>query len=106
MAAKRLWGLIGSFVCAAFIAVALAHAADESTPAADFLVLAIKPEGDLKDYRMIPIGEEAIDPVQYRDVVKSMPRSLFGGVIIRPHDERAELAQCRTACAANAKCGN
>lgn len=106
MAAKRLWGLIGSFVFAVLAALSFAHAADEESPAADFLVLAIKPEGELKDYRMVPIGEEAIDPVQYRDVVKSLPRSLFGGVIVRPHDERAELAQCRTACAANAKCGN
>ncbi len=106
MAAKRLWGLIGSFVFAALAALTFAHAADEPASATDFLVLAIKPEGELKDYRMIPIGEQTVDPQQYRDVVTSLPRSLFGGVIVRPHDERAELAQCRTACAANAKCGN
>ena len=106
MAAKRLWGLIGVCVLAALATLSLARAQDESTQGPDFLVLAIKPEGDLKDFRMVPIGEAAIDPVQYRDVVKSLPRSLFGGVIVRPHDERAELGQCRTACAANAKCGN
>ncbi|NOT42788.1 MAG: hypothetical protein HOP13_20100 [Alphaproteobacteria bacterium] len=106
MAAKRLWGPIGFCIAAVLAALSLAHAEEEAAPAADFLVLAIKPEGDLKDYRMVPVGEAAIDPVQYRGVVKSLPRSLFGGVIIRPHDERAELAQCRTACAANAKCGN
>ncbi len=105
MAAKRLWGVIGLFVFAAIAAMTLARAENEPQPA-DFLVLAVKPEGDLKDYRLIPVGEASVDPVQYRDVVTSLPRSLFGGVIVRPHDERAELAQCRTACAANAKCGN
>lgn len=105
MAATRLWVLIASAVLALVAALSLARAAGESAPG-DFLVLAIKPEGDLKDYRMVPIGETAVDPVQYRDVVKSLPRSLFGGPIVRPYDERAELAQCRTACAANAKCGN
>jgi hypothetical protein len=105
MAAKRLWGVIGFCAFAVFAAITLARAADEAQPA-DFLILAVKPEGDLKDYRLIPVGEASVDPVQYRDVVASLPRSLFGGVMIPPHDERAELAQCRTACAANAKCGN
>ncbi len=106
MAAKRLWVLIASVVLVSLAAPSLARAAEDNTTASDFLVLAIKPEGDVKDYRLVPVGETSVDPVQYRDVVKSLPSSLFGGVIIRPYDERAELAQCRTACAANAKCGN
>ncbi len=106
MAAKRLWGVIGLCVFAVLAAMTLARAQEDDTQPADFLILAVKPEGELKDYRMVPIGEASIDPVQYRDVVASLPRSLFGGVMIPPHDERAELSQCRTACAANAKCGN
>ncbi len=106
MAAKRLWGVIGLCVFAVLAAMTLARAQEDDTQPADFLILAVKPEGELKDYRMVPIGEASVDPVQYRDVVASLPRSLFGGVMIPPHDERAELAQCRTACAANAKCGN
>lgn len=106
MAARRLWVLIASALLALAAALSFAQAAGESAPASDFLVLAIKPEGEVKDYRMIPVGESSVDPARYRDVVESLPRSLFGGVIVRPHDERAELAQCRTACAANAKCGN
>jgi hypothetical protein len=105
MAATRLWVLIASAVLVLMTALSLARAAGDSAPG-DFLVLAIKPEGEVKDYRLIPVGESGVDPVQYRDVVNSLPRSLFGGVMVRPYDERAELAQCRTACAANAKCGN
>ncbi|MFM9863244.1 MAG: hypothetical protein ACKVRO_06520 [Micropepsaceae bacterium] len=104
--AERRWGVFWVCVVTALAALSMARAADNAAQGSDFLVLAIKPEGDVKDYRMVPIGEGTVDPVQYRDVVKSLPRSLFGGVIVRPHDERAELAQCRTACAANAKCGN
>jgi len=106
MAARRLWVLIASAVLAIAAALSLARAAGESVPATDFLVLAVKPEGEVKDYRMIPVGESSVDSARYREVVESLPRSLFGGVIVRPHDERAELAQCRTACAANAKCAN
>lgn len=104
--AEHLRGVFWVCLAAVLSALSLAYAADDTAQGSDFLVLAIKPEGDVKDYRMVPVGEQAVDHVQYRDVVNSMPRSLFGGVIVRPHDERAELAQCRTACAANAKCGN
>lgn len=106
MAATRLWVLIASAMLAIVAALSLARAAGESAPAGDFLVLAIKPEGDARDYRMVPVGESSVDPARYRGVVDSLPSSLFGGVMVRPHDERAELAQCRTACAMNAKCDN
>jgi hypothetical protein len=106
MAARRLWVLIALAVLTVLAALSLARAAEESVPATDFLVLAVKPEGEVKDFRMIPVGESSVDPARYREVVESLPRSLFGGVMVRPHDERAELAQCRTACAANAKCAN
>lgn len=106
MAARRLWVLIASALLAVTAALSLARAAGESAPAGDFLVLAIKPEGDARDYRMVPVGESSVDPRRYKDVIDSLPSSLFGGVMIRPHDERAELAQCRTACAMNAKCDN
>lgn len=105
MAAKRLWVLIASVVLVSLAALSLARAAGDSVPG-DFLVLAIKPEGEVKDYRLVPVGESGVDPAQYREVVNSLPRSLFGGIMVRPFDERAELAQCRRACAANAKCGN
>ena len=106
MAAKRLWVLIASVVLASLTVLSLARAAGESAPVGDFLVLAIKPEGEARDYRMVPVGESSVDPGRYKDVIESLPSSLFGGVMVRPHDERAELAQCRTACAMNAKCDN
>lgn len=106
MAAKRLWVPIASAMLAVIAALSLARAAGEGAPAGDFLVLAIKPEGDARDYRMVPVGESTVDARRYRDVVDSLPSSLFGGIMVRPHDERAELAQCRTACAMNAKCDN
>lgn len=110
MAARRLWltvvlGLVGGFV--PFLS---AHAADQpaaSTRPADFQILAVTPDRQGNGYRMVPVGETRIDSAAYQDVVKLLPTGFLGfGYSTPDYDERAELAQCKAACAANAKCGN
>lgn len=72
---------------------------------ADFSILAVKPEGDEKDYSLVPVGEGKVDVAQLKSVLKSLPDGFLGIQLSeRDYDEAAEVAQCQSACNANAEC--
>lgn len=110
----RLWVLI----FAALAALPAEHAAraqtvEARTPAteteadrlADFLVLAIKPEGE-KAYQLIEIGDTKIDADRLRAAVPAPTGGLLAklGIGARDYDEAGEVAACRSACRANTRC--
>jgi hypothetical protein len=107
MTGKRPWLL--NFVLAVLLLGALAPVHSEGTSSAGegataFQVLAVKPTR--KGYTLVPVGETRFDSNAYAVAVDSLPRSVFGGVILPDYNERSELAQCKSACAANVRCEN
>lgn len=116
MAAKRLWYLpiIG---IAAFVGVVVSPVvraacggggglnAQEAGLLADFLILAVKPEGDDKDYKLVEIGDTKVDAGLLGMVINTLPLDFLGlGSSDRGYDEAAEIAQCHAACRASAEC--
>ena len=109
--AKRLrcGVLVGAVV---FVAGLLpASGQDAVTPTSDanhltdFSVLAVKPEGDEKDYSLVPVGEAKVDAAQLKSVLKSLPDGFLGIQLSkRDYDEGAEVEQCQSACNANTEC--
>jgi hypothetical protein len=110
----RLWVLI-SVALAALTAEHVARAqtteartpiaATEADQLADFLVLAIKPEGE-KNYQLIEIGDTKIDADRLRAAVPAPTGNLLAklGIGGRDYDEAGEVAACRSACKANTRC--
>lgn len=113
MAAQRLCTILAA-ACLALIAVWPAAgnndgdgiSAREAELLTDFLILAVKPEGDERDYKLVEIGDTKIDAGLLGVVVNALPLDFLGLGPSRDYDEAAELAQCRAACAANAQCRN
>jgi hypothetical protein len=113
MAAGRLWYCIASIAAfLAFFAVAHAEEGDNDKKGmsatqqrllTDFLILAVKPEGDDRDYRMVEVGEAKVDAGLLGVVVNALPFDFFG-LDKREVDVGAERAQCRAACAGRAVC--
>ena len=107
--AKRLWCgvLVGAVVLAAGLLPASGQDAVTSTTDAltDFAFFAVKPEGDEKDYKLVPVGETKLDGAELKAVIKSLPDGLFGIQLSkRDYDQDAEVAQCQNACNANNEC--
>lgn len=112
--AKRLWvfvfGIAASLALAAVVPASGNNDSDdvnarEAERLADFLILAVKPEGDARDYKMVEIGDTKIDASLLGVVVKTLPFDFLGlGPAQRDYDEAAEVAQCRAACRANTLC--
>jgi len=113
MAALRLWYFLGIAALLALIAVVPAYGDNDSEGMntrdaemlADFLILAVKPEGDERDYKLVEIGDTKINAGLLGVVVNTLPLDFLG---LRPADrdynEAAEIAQCRAACRANGEC--
>ena len=75
----------------------------------DFLILAVKPEGDDKDYKLIEVGKTKIDAGLLGVAINALPFEFLGlklgsGDGDRSYNPAAEAAQCRAACAANEQC--
>ncbi len=114
MQTKRpwLWPVIGLFAFTGFVVPAVASCgggggmnAQEAGLLADFLILAVKPEGDDRDYKLVEIGDTKIDAGLLGVVINTLPLDFLGlGSSERTYDEAAELTQCRSACRANAQC--
>jgi hypothetical protein len=113
MAALRLWYMLGIAVFLALIAVVPASGDDESEGVsardaellADFLILAVKPEGDERDYKLVEIGDTKINAGLLGVVINTLPLDFLGlGPADRDYNEAAEIAQCRAACRANSEC--
>lgn len=114
MPTLRLWVLI-SLALAALSAEHVARAqtiearppvaTTEADELADFLVLAIKPEGE-KGYQLIEIGDTKIDADRLRAAVPAPTGNLLAklGIGERDFDEAGEVAACRSACKANTRC--
>lgn len=113
MAAKRLW-YKAAIMCAALlaaVAVLPASGNDDSDAAreaqanalTDFLILAIKPQADERDYELVDVGNGKVDPEVLGAIAKALPRG-FLGIGRRDADEAAEQAQCHAACSANTRC--
>ncbi|MCE9524170.1 MAG: hypothetical protein K8S25_17260 [Alphaproteobacteria bacterium] len=113
------WPVLG---LAAFLAILFATTAGaqdgDGRPSAreeqlltDFLILAVKPEGDDQDYKLVEIGKAKLDAATLDTVIKKKPRDFLGlGLGLggsddeRSYNPAAEAAQCRAACAANSQC--
>ena len=115
MAAMRLSYLLGIAAFLALIAVVPASGDDESEGMsardaellADFLILAVKPEGDERDYKLVEIGDTKINAGLLGVVINTLPLDFLGlGPADRDYNEAAEIAQCRAACRANSECRN
>jgi len=113
MRASRLWYLACIAAFLALIAVVPAYgnndsdgiSAREAELLADFLILAVKPEGDERDYKLVEIGDTKINAGLLGVVVNTLPLDFLGlGPADRDYDEAAEIAQCRAACRANSEC--
>jgi hypothetical protein len=113
MAALRLWYLLGIAALLALIAVVPARGDNDSEGMnardaemlADFLILAVKPEGDERDYKLVEIGDTKINAGLLGVVVNTLPLDFLGlGPADRDYNEAAEIAQCRAACRANSEC--
>jgi hypothetical protein len=113
MAASRLWYSLGIASFLALIAFAPAWGSEDSDGMsareagllADFLILAVKPEGDERDYKLVEIGDTKIDAGLLGVVINTLPLDFLGlGPADRDYDEAAEIAQCRAACRANSEC--
>jgi hypothetical protein len=79
--------------------------AQEAGLLADFLILAIKPEGDDKDYKLVEIGDTKVNAGLLGVVINTLPLDFLGlGSSERTYDEAAEISQCRAACRANTEC--
>jgi hypothetical protein len=113
MAALRLCYMLGIAAFLALIAVVPAYGSDDSDGMsareaellADFLILAVKPEGDERDYKLVEIGDTKINAGLLGVVVNTLPLDFLGlGPADRDYDEAAEIAQCRAACRANSEC--
>ena len=84
MPAVRLYRLLLLGIALA-AAATLADAADDTQNAnaqpaatvADFLILAIKPEGDDKDYKLVELGDTKVDANALASVVKSRSRAFW-----------------------------
>jgi hypothetical protein len=79
--------------------------AQQPNQTADFLILAITPEGE-KNYKLVQIGDSKIDLGRLNAAIPAAPGSLLGrlGIGERDYDEAAETAECRSACKANTRC--
>lgn len=113
MAAMRLWYLACIAAFLALVAVAPASGDDESDGMrardaellADFMILAVKPEGDERDYKLVEIGDTKINAGLLGVVINTLPSDFLGlGPATRDYNEAAEIAQCRAACRANSAC--
>jgi hypothetical protein len=116
MAAKRLWYLpiIAVAACLGVAAVPIVRAAcgggggmnaQEADLLADFLILAVKPEGDDKNYRLVEIGDTKVDVGLLGVVLNAGPVDFLSLGSREPaYDEAAEVAQCHAACKANSEC--
>ena len=112
MAALRLCYMLGIAALLALIAVVPAHGNNDSDGMsardaellADFLILAVKPEGDERDYKLVEIGDTKINAGLLGVVVNALPLDFLGLGPDRDYDEAAETAQCRAACRANSEC--
>ncbi|MDZ4866028.1 MAG: PAN domain-containing protein [Alphaproteobacteria bacterium] len=113
MAALRLWYLACIAALLALIAVVPAHGDNDSEGMnardaemlADFLILAVKPEGDERDYKLVEIGDTKINAGLLGVAVNTLPLDFLGlGPADRDYNEAAEIAQCRAACRANSEC--
>jgi hypothetical protein len=102
MAGIRRW--LSAIVVAGGLLGAITSAIAQSSPEADFQILAVKPERLGKSFRLIPVGESEIDRGAYDAVVGSLPQSMFGGIVLPDYNESAEQTQCRAACIATKKC--
>jgi len=79
--------------------------AHEAALLTDFLILAIKPEGDDKDYKLVEVGDTKVDAGLLGVVINTLPLDFLGlGGDARAYDEAAEIAQCRAACTKNSQC--
>lgn len=79
--------------------------AHEAALLTDFLILAIKPEGDDKDYKLVEVGNAKVDAGLLGVVINTLPLDFLGlGSDERAYDETAEVAQCRAACSRNSQC--
>ncbi len=112
MAARRLWYSIASFAALlALLAVARADDVqknngvhvDKERLLTDFVILAIQPDGDERDYRMVEVGKTKIDAGPMGVVVNALPFDFFGLRKLK-HDPAAELAQCWAACRKRTVC--
>jgi hypothetical protein len=111
MAAKRICLTAIALAAALAGSMARANQDENGTPAreaealADFLILAVKPEGDENGYSLVEIGDTKVDNALVGLVAKALPGGFlglkFGG---RDYDGEAERAQCRAACRANKDC--
>lgn len=115
MAAKRLWYLtIAAAACLGVAASPILRAEDgdglnaqEADLLADFLILAVKPEGDDKNYKLVEIGDTKVDAGLLGVVLNAGPLDFLGLGSREPaYDEAAEVAQCHAACEANSECRN
>jgi hypothetical protein len=116
MAATRLWYCVLGIAALLLASIVMpAHgsedgdggglSAQEAELLADFLILAVKPEGDDRDYKLIEIGDTKINAGLLGVVVNALPLDFLGlGPEKRDYDEAAEVAQCRAACRANTAC--
>ena len=81
--------------------------ANEERLLTDFLILAVKPDGDDKDYKLVEIGKTKIDAGLLGVVINTLPLDFLGlgsSDGERTYDPAAEAGQCRAACAANGLC--
>lgn len=111
---KRLWCL-PVIAFAAFSAQLMARAQsveeraaapkDQAAETVDFLILAVKPEGE-KDYTLVQVGDSKIDVSRLTAMAPKTSGGLLGqlGIGVRDYDETAETAECRAACKANSRC--
>lgn len=111
---ERLWCLT-VIAFAAFSAQLIARAQsveeraatpkDQAAETVDFLILAVKPEGD-KDYTLVQVGDSKIDVSRLTAMAPKTSGGLLGqlGIGVRDYDEAAEAAECRAACKANTRC--
>jgi hypothetical protein len=115
MAAKRLWYLPAASLAACLALAAMPArgnndndglSAREAELLADFLILAIQPEGEEKDYKLVEIGDKKINAGLLGVVINALPLDFLGLGSSRDYDEAAEVAQCRAACKANARCAD
>ncbi|MBP6013641.1 MAG: hypothetical protein KBA31_15550 [Alphaproteobacteria bacterium] len=111
MTAKRL--CCGVLIGAVVLAAGLLPASGQDTSVSkrdankltDFSVLAVTPGEDDESFKLVPIGEGAIDPAALKGVIRSLPGGFLGIKFNRRDvDEEAEAAQCHAACTANPDC--
>src|SRR5262249_14919660 len=102
MAAKRLWYCVFAFavLVASIVTPAFGNndgdgngiSAQEAGILADFLILAVKPEGDDRDYKLVEIGNTKINAGLLGVVVNTLPLDFLGlGSTKRDYNEAAEI---------------